>query len=140
VTKEKIEILEKVFFATGSARIQRKSFNLLDQVSSILKAHKELAKVRVEGHTDSQGNDASNLKLSQRRADSVVKYLVKAGVDEARLIGEGFGETAPVADNSTREGRDANRRVEFVIVGNETGEIDSGNDGSTLADDVDDGL
>jgi outer membrane protein OmpA-like peptidoglycan-associated protein len=116
VTSSKIEILEKVFFATGSARIRRKSFNLLDQVASVLKTNPQITKVRVEGHTDAQGNDKSNLKLSQRRAASVVKYLVKAGVAEEVLASEGFGETLPVADNDTREGREKNRRVEFIVV------------------------
>jgi len=116
VTREKIEILEKVFFATGSARIRAKSFNLLNQVASVLKAHPEITKVRVEGHTDSQGRDSSNLKLSQRRADSVVKYLVKRGLAAEVLDGQGYGETQPVAPNDTREGRESNRRVEFIVV------------------------
>jgi OOP family OmpA-OmpF porin len=65
----------------------------------------------VEGHTDSVGNDDYNLKLSQRRADSVRKYLVDKGVPAARLEAKGYGEAQPVADNKTADGRAQNRRV-----------------------------
>lgn len=116
VTKEKIEIKETVYFQTGKARIQRRSFNLLNQVAQVLKASPQIKKVRVEGHTDSQGNDAFNKRLSQARAESVADYLAKRGVDRERLEPEGFGEERPVASNGTRSGRAQNRRVEFVIV------------------------
>jgi outer membrane protein OmpA-like peptidoglycan-associated protein len=72
--------------------------------------------VRIEGHTDDKGNDKKNLKLSQGRADAVRDYLVNAGIAGDRLQSQGFGETRPIADNKTKEGREANRRVEFVIV------------------------
>ncbi len=65
----------------------------------------------VEGHTDATGDDDYNQELSQRRALAVVDYLTKAGIDESRLRGEGFGESKPVADNETEAGRKQNRRV-----------------------------
>ena len=65
----------------------------------------------IEGHTDAQGADAFNLRLSKRRADAVMKYLIDNGVPSSRLTSEGFGETQPVADNNTAEGRALNRRV-----------------------------
>ena len=79
-------------------------------------AHPELTKIRVEGHTDSQGSDVVNLKLSQARADSVVAALAQRGVDRARLDPVGFGEMRPIASNEDDGGRAENRRVEFIIV------------------------
>jgi outer membrane protein OmpA-like peptidoglycan-associated protein len=113
---DKILILDKVYFATGKDVILERSFNLLTQVASTLKAHLEIKKLRVEGHTDSQGNEASNLELSQRRAFSVRRFLSERGIDLARLEAQGFGQVRPVANNATAAGREMNRRVEFVII------------------------
>ena len=115
VTREKIEILDKVYFDTGKATIQRRSFKLLDQVAGVIKDKTFIKLVKIEGHTDDQGNDAKNMTLSQARAEAVRDYLVKAGVDTARLQAQGFGETQPVATNKTSKGRAENRRVEFKI-------------------------
>lgn len=119
---DKIEILDAVYFRTDKADIRSKSFKLLDNVAGVLKSHPTLT-VRVEGHTDSQGDDAHNLDLSQRRAQSVVAYLVKKGVAAERLTAQGFGETAPIADNRTNKGRAANRRVVFAITGGADGTV-----------------
>ncbi len=116
VTKEKIEILQKVFFFTNKSTIKRESYPVLDQVAEVMIGNPAIARVRVEGHTDSRGRDAYNMKLSQGRADSVKAYLVKKGVDPARLDAVGYGETLPIADNNTTEGRAENRRVEFTIL------------------------
>jgi outer membrane protein OmpA-like peptidoglycan-associated protein len=116
LTCEKIEIGDRVFFDTNKDTIQSRSFPLLDQVAAALGKAKHVKKIRVEGHTDSQGNDKRNLDLSGRRAAAVVKYLAGKGVAAERLTSEGFGETRPIADNKTKDGRAANRRVEFVIV------------------------
>ncbi len=116
ITEKSVVILEKVFFDTGKASIQKRSFNLLDQVASILKANPQITKIRVEGHTDAQGADDKNLKLSQARAESVMAYLVKKGVPAGILTSAGFGETNPLAPNDTKAGREQNRRVEFAIV------------------------
>jgi outer membrane protein OmpA-like peptidoglycan-associated protein len=110
-----IVILEKIFFDTDKAVIKSKSFNVLNQVAQVIKAHPEF-KIRVEGHTDSQGNATHNTKLSQNRADSVLMYLSKHGVAPERLIAVGYGPSAPIADNKTSKGREANRRVEFHII------------------------
>jgi outer membrane protein OmpA-like peptidoglycan-associated protein len=119
LTKDKLEILDAVFFKTGSDVIETRSFTLLDNVARVLNAHPEVKRVRVEGHTDNQGNPEKNLDLSQRRANSVKKYLVEKGkVAEGRLESKGFGDTQPIDDNKTKAGRDKNRRVVFVI-GNE---------------------
>jgi large repetitive protein len=116
LTGEKIEILDKVYFDVNKDIIQKRSYALLNQVASILKTHPELTKVRVEGHTDSDGSDAANLDLSDRRARAVRAYLADRGVEASRLDAEGFGETKPVAPNSNKKNKEKNRRVEFVIV------------------------
>jgi outer membrane protein OmpA-like peptidoglycan-associated protein len=72
-------------------------------------------KAEVRGHTDSQGDAAKNLELSQQRAQAVVDYLVQKGIVVARLTAKGLGETVPIADNNTDAGRAKNRRVEFAI-------------------------
>lgn len=116
VAADRIELKETVFFDSGKDSIQKRSHPLLEQVALVLKAHAEIRKLSVEGHTDDQGDDARNLDLSKRRAASVVRFLFDKGVDEARLSSEGFGETRPIAPNKTRAGREKNRRVELRIV------------------------
>ncbi len=76
----------------------------------------QIRRVRIEGHTDSRGTEELNQALSQRRAASVVRWLVERDIAEERLTSEGFGESRPVEGNDTRAGRQANRRVEFHIV------------------------
>jgi len=114
--EDRIDILEKVQFAPGSARIRPRSFAMLDQVVSVLKTHPDVVRVQVEGHTDSTGSDRTNTALSQARAESVVAYLVSHGIDPSRLIAQGFGPSRPLATNVTRTGREANRRVEFRVL------------------------
>jgi outer membrane protein OmpA-like peptidoglycan-associated protein len=116
VTKDKIELKETVFFDSGKDTIQKRSFSLLDQVALVMKAHPEVKKVRIEGHTDSDGADDKNLDLSKRRAKAVLTALVTRGVEAARLDSEGYGETKPIADNKTKAGKAENRRVELAIV------------------------
>lgn len=115
IEKEKIVITETIYFASGKANILPISFSILDDVAEVLLKNPEI-KVRIEGHTDSVGRDDLNLKLSQARAESVMKYLIQKGVSPERLEAKGYGETIPIADNSTPEGRAKNRRVEFVII------------------------
>ena len=116
LTKNKIEILEKVFFDFDKATIQKRSFALLNQVVLVLKANPQIDKLRVEGHTDADGDDKYNFKLSDARAASVRTYLADHGVEAIRLSSAGYGETRPIADNKTAAGREKNRRVEFVIL------------------------
>ncbi len=116
ITKEKLQILDKVYFDTGKTTIRKRSFALLQNVADVMKSHPDIAKVRVEGHTDSVGKDEANKKLSQGRAEAVRAFLVKAGVPETRLDAVGYGEEKPVETNDTAKGRAANRRVEFTIL------------------------
>ena len=112
-----LEILEKVYFKTGSRKLQKRSFALLDNVAKVMNAHPEIEVIRVEGHSDSTGSLKFNMKLSKQRADTVIRYLVGRGkVQKERLISEGFGPTRPlVPDAKTKEELAQNRRVEFHI-------------------------
>jgi OOP family OmpA-OmpF porin len=91
---DRIEILDNVYFRTNSHRIERRSYPLLDNIAAVLAAHPEIALLSIEGHTDSRGRPANNLRLSQRRARSVMDYLRRKGIDRARLQSEGYGQTA----------------------------------------------
>ncbi len=114
VTEKEIEIKDQVLFALNRADISSKSFAMLDEIASVLIANPKI-KIKIEGHTDNLGKPASNKKLSQDRADSVRSYLIRKGVAADRLTAEGFGQERPIADNATKTGREANRRVEFHI-------------------------
>lgn len=111
-----IVISERVEFATGSDEILDSSTAVLTDVLSILQTNDQITRVRVEGHTDDRGRDASNLTLSRDRAASVMRWLVEHGLDPARVEGWGCGEAHPITDNRTRRGRQSNRRVEFHIL------------------------
>ncbi|MCB1738330.1 MAG: OmpA family protein, partial [Gammaproteobacteria bacterium] len=104
--------LKGVNFLSNADTLTEESMVILDHIAEVLIANGDLT-VEVAGHTDSQGNDAYNLDLSQRRAASVRQYLIDKGVPGTRLSSAGFGETQPVADNGTAEGRAQNRRVEL---------------------------
>ncbi len=116
VTAKKIEIKQTVYFDTGKTRIKPMSYGLLNEVAQALKDNPKI-EFRVEGHTDSRGGNARNLRLSQGRAESVRTYLAGQGLAMSRMTAKGFGEEVPIADNRTRTGREQNRRVEFVITG-----------------------
>ena len=88
---------------------------VLQAITAILKEY-PTAKFSIEGHTDSDGKDASNLKLSQDRAAAVKNYLVENGIDASRLTSEGFGEAKPIDSNKTAKGKANNRRVEVKLV------------------------
>ncbi len=105
-----------VFFATNDDVILEKSFPTLELVAQTFKDNPWVKKVRVEGHTDSRGSDEHNLDLSKRRAASVMKFLIQAGVAPERLESQGYGEEHPIASNDTALGRAKNRRVEFIII------------------------
>ncbi|HEY7406127.1 MAG TPA: OmpA family protein [Candidatus Angelobacter sp.] len=102
-----------IHFDTGKATIQPDSENVLDQIVKLLQQSSDL-KLRVEGHTDNQGNAAANQTLSEKRAQAVVTWLTSKGISASRLAAKGYGATKPVADNTTEDGRAKNRRVELV--------------------------
>ncbi|WP_224245676.1 OmpA family protein [Hyalangium gracile] len=115
VKEDRIELAEQIQFGTGKAVILPASYPLLAQVVDLL-VRGGFKRVRIEGHTDNQGDSAANLQLSKDRAQAVAAHLIKAGIDAARLESEGFGDTRPIAPNLTPRGRELNRRVELLIV------------------------
>ena len=119
IEKEVIEVLKTAFnnleFEVAKDVILAGSFTSLDELAGVL-MKKPSWKLEITGHTDNAGDDASNLILSKKRAEAVKNYLVSKGIDATRFVINYFGETKPIADNSTTEGRAKNRRVEMKIV------------------------
>lgn len=105
-----------IIFKTGSAELDAaKCENTLKSIHEIVTQYPGF-RVQIEGHTDNVGKPAANLTLSQKRAESVMKYLVaKYKTPAARLTAKGFGDTQPIADNKTADGRAKNRRVDFSV-------------------------
>lgn len=104
-----------ILFETNKSGIKAQSAETLSDIIAILKKYPE-SKFAIEGHTDSSGSDAYNLKLSNERANSVLRYLVNGGIAAERLSAKGFGESNPIADNKTATGRQQNRRTEINLV------------------------
>ena len=115
VSREGIDLREKVYFDTANDVILARSFALLDQVAAVMNAYPEITLLSVEGHTDNRGEEASNLDLSLRRAQSVVNYLIRKGVAGNRLVAKGYGETRPLDPADTEAAWEANRRVDVLI-------------------------
>ena len=116
VTEKEIVILEQVQFDVGKATIRKVSDPLLDSVAQVLKEHPEILKLEVQGHTDNTGSKQLNAKLSDDRAKSVRDAMIKRGIDGNRLSFKGYGQDVPVADNKTPEGKQKNRRVQFIVL------------------------
>jgi outer membrane protein OmpA-like peptidoglycan-associated protein len=111
-----IAIDQQLQFETAKDVILGESYDVLDSVRKLLERHAEIARLRIEGHTDSRGNDLTNLKLSKARARAVARWLTERGVDASRLSAYGCGEKHPLSDNASERGRSANRRVAFQVV------------------------
>jgi outer membrane protein OmpA-like peptidoglycan-associated protein len=109
-----ITIPGSVLFASGKSTLLPGAQAKLNAVADALKDQAD-HEIVVEGHTDTQGSDATNLELSQKRAQAVRDYLVAHGVPTSRVRAQGLGESKPVADNKTAEGRANNRRVEIIV-------------------------
>ena len=114
VIKQLNEYSKTILFDYDKATIRKESYAALQSIADIMKEYPN-AKFLIEGHTDSRGSDAYNMKLSKERAASVHDYLVNIGMDDDRLRSEGFGEERPIATNNTAAGRQQNRRVEISL-------------------------
>ncbi|QQR88763.1 MAG: OmpA family protein [Myxococcales bacterium] len=108
--------LQGIRFKTGEAELLPESEKVLSEVVAVLKVNPQLGRLRIEGHADDRGEVPFNLELSEKRAKSVQDWLVGRGVETERLDVRGYGESQPIQDNTTPEGRFANRRVEFRIL------------------------
>jgi OOP family OmpA-OmpF porin len=116
VVEEKIVITQRIHFEFDKAVIRPVSYPVLNDVALLLQQNPQIGLVRVEGHTDWIGNDEYNQNLSERRANAVRDHLTANGIWPDRLTAIGFGESRPIADNNTVEGRARNRRTEFTVV------------------------
>lgn len=110
-----LDLASAIVFKTGTAEIEPVSEEVLNLVDSFLKTREDVTLLRIEGHTDDVGDDAKNQTLSEQRAMAVARWLVAKGNDCKRLLPVGFGETKPIADNATAEGKAQNRRTSFFI-------------------------
>jgi outer membrane protein OmpA-like peptidoglycan-associated protein len=108
-------VLENIEFKTGSSILSPKSYSSLDHIASILTEFNTWSQLKISGHTDNVGADAANLKLSRSRALSVRKHLISKGLPGNKIVSTGYGETKPVAPNTTPQGKQKNRRVEFEV-------------------------
>lgn len=116
VVKEEVIVIRDVHFEFDSAKLTAADKERLNTIATRLKSEAANARLSVTGHTDSKGSDTYNQKLSERRAHSVTEYLIESGVPRASFVSvQGAGETQPVADNATAEGRAQNRRTEIRI-------------------------
>jgi outer membrane protein OmpA-like peptidoglycan-associated protein len=113
----KIEFKEKIQFDANKATIKPASFSLLHEIAEVIRNNPHVKRIAIEGHASADGDAAPNMKLSRERAKSVRRHLLKKeGIAADALMFRGYGEDKPIADNATLEGREANRRVEFIVV------------------------
>ena len=124
VTKTEVKITEKILFAFGKSTIDAKSEGLIGDIAKVVNEHPEVGFIEVAGHADKVGDDASNVRLTKKRAQAVVEALIKLGVDKNRMRAEGYGRYCPIDPGDSEEAREKNRRVEFKIMrleGKDTG-------------------
>jgi OOP family OmpA-OmpF porin len=113
----KIEFKEKIQFEVNKAVIKEESFSLLHDIADVIKKNPHVKKLSIEGHASAEGDPKKNKKLSDDRAKSVMDHLVKKeAIEPARLTAKGWGIEKPIASNDNEEGREKNRRVEFLVV------------------------
>ena len=115
VQKNEAIQLNNIFFETDKATLLPKSFEELNKLLSFLENNPSI-KIAIRGHTDAQASEDYNIKLSKARAKATVDFLISKGIAPERITSKGFGESLPIASNDTKDGRQQNRRVEFVII------------------------
>lgn len=113
---QRLRVARKIDFVVNKSEIKSSSFDELDKAADAIKMYSnQLDTIEIQGHTDNTGSRDYNLGLSQKRADAVKAYLVNKGVPSKMLVAKGYGPDMPVSDNKTKEGRQSNRRVEFIV-------------------------
>ncbi|HTE24363.1 OmpA family protein [Flavitalea sp.] len=125
-----VEFNNKVLFAVDKADLSSAAESNLNELKDVLTKYPD-TNIEIQGHTDSDGTDAHNKTLSDRRASSVAGYLREKGVPTGRIVTKGFGETAPKYGNDTEDGKSQNRRVEFLITANEKMKSDAKKESGT---------
>jgi OOP family OmpA-OmpF porin len=120
-----IDLPGPVVFETGSDVLRPESDEVLNVVHEFLQQSKDVTSLRIEGHTDSDGDDKANQALSEKRAMSVARWLTGKGDDCKRLVPVGFGETKPIAPNTTPDGKAQNRRTAFILAAKDGKAIDN---------------
>jgi len=108
-------VLDNVYFDTGKSTLKPNSYKALNDLVEILKIKNTMV-VEIQGHTDDVGKEEENLKLSQSRAEEVRKYLISKGIAEARITAKGYGQTMPIADNTSEAGKSKNRRTSLKVI------------------------
>jgi outer membrane protein OmpA-like peptidoglycan-associated protein len=116
IVGQEVKINQKIIFKKDSAKIEPESNELLEAVAKIVKEHPELQLIEVGGHASKEGDDQYNRKLTQKRVESVVSALSERGVEKERLIPQGYGFHCPLAEGTTADALEQNRRVEFKIL------------------------
>lgn len=116
VAKPAPQLNQTLEFSLDSAALVNDALSRLREVTDILQQSTEIRSVQVEGHASEEGTEQHNQRLSEARARAVRAYLIAQGIDSERLSAKGFGESQPIADNGSEEGRRQNRRVEFNIL------------------------
>jgi outer membrane protein OmpA-like peptidoglycan-associated protein len=111
----RLSIPGNIVYETGKAIIKPESEPTLNALKDFMEQNPNFTRIRIEGHTDNVGKPADNMKLSQDRAMAVVTWLGEHGVSKDRFVAVGFGDTRPIKDNSTDDGRAQNRRTEFHL-------------------------
>jgi OOP family OmpA-OmpF porin len=115
VRDNKVAIGEKIQFEFDKAMILPVSFGLMNEIADVIGKNPQIKQLRIEGHASAEGDAAHNQQLSEARARSVMTYLTSKGIAAGLLVSAGYGTDQPIADNTTEDGREQNRRVEFVI-------------------------
>ncbi|MCH9685442.1 MAG: OmpA family protein, partial [Deltaproteobacteria bacterium] len=108
-------VIKGIYFDTSKASIRPKSLPILNAAVKLLREYPSV-RLEISGHTDSRGNDAYNLDLSQQRADAVREFFVAAGLERGRFETRGAGESEPIESNKSKRGRSKNRRIEFKLL------------------------
>jgi outer membrane protein OmpA-like peptidoglycan-associated protein len=108
-------VLENVYFESGKSSLKQTSYKALNDLVEVLKLKNSMV-IEIQGHTDDVGKPEDNMKLSQERADEVKKYLISKGIEAARVTSKGYGQTMPVADNSSDAGKAKNRRTSLKVI------------------------